>query len=277
MKVATPELEKGVNTPREFLKFVEKNAGPLFHLAVSKFREDWREPWTGKAREIECLARANKALEKLVASPKNEFPCYPKNMLLEIVHRMIGRPSSILGEGFNDLPGSFIKALAHRATFDRDALVASFYHQYGYTSSEICSLLHPERKKNGTINKNLQRWKISWEEFIKEAGIDSLSVKDLENSLKNIDLINDLVLKVQKYYRGTKQEYEAHLDPKNYRKKVEYEYHIEYHVWHLAYCLECTEKIYDHLSSFGDPGFPPPRINYRFLPMCGRDPGLTRA
>jgi hypothetical protein len=172
--------------------------------------------------------------------------------------------------------GRFLDGLTSRAVVSRDALVALFYHFYGFRQGHVVKLLGFGMTESRRVYKNFERWRRSgWQRAIEEIGLTEEELRELEEKKRrDPERVNAeterLIRLVQTHYRKTEPEHYPCLPRQKWDELFSQDCAYDYRVWHLAMCLECFVVVCD-LRAIELNGAVQPGIDLQIRPRqkCG--------
>lgn len=264
-----------VATAEEYDQFVATMLPDILDRATAQARRCFRETgqWVDDlAHEKLVLRWGYELTERFVAAARAEVPCRPMFLLDSYVARWFSQPEPVCVHG--DLPaplGRFLDGLLSRAVVSRDALMALFYHLYGFGQGRIVRLLGLGQAESQRVYKNFDRWrKVGWAQTVAEIGLADGELEGLgrrqlrEPERLNADAERMLGL-LQAHYRKSEPEHYPCLTRRQWSELIEQGYGYDYRAWHLALCRECLIIVTD-LRPSDQAGEPKPRVNITIHP-----------
>ncbi|WP_447978359.1 hypothetical protein [Candidatus Nitrospira bockiana] len=266
-----------VGTPEEYDQFIASRLPELLDHAVLRIRRFMRETgqWADDCyHEKLALRWAFELVQRFVPAARLELPCRPLLLLESNLARFLSQADAFCCHKDLTSPlGRFLEALTARAVISRDALVALFHHLYGYSPRQVVRLLQLGVNDLQRIYKNFERWRRSgWSRMLEESGLTQDDLQQLEQTLlkDRCGLDNEarrLLAIVQPHYRKSEPDHYECRTRAQWAELFEQDYGIDYRIWHLALCTECTELVYDlRRRSLG--GMSPPRVAVRLRPLA---------
>jgi hypothetical protein len=247
-------LEQVVSTVEEFDRIVSQSLPVLLDRAAvytKRFLRDTGQWSDDVAHEKFVLRWAAEYLEQFLASGRSEVPCRPVFLLDSMVARHLSRPEPFCYHPDLLTPlGRFIDGLVGRASVSRDALIALFYHCYGFGPGQVIALLGLSGPESQRIYKNFRRWRESgWQRTMEDMGITGADVQELcGQQQRQRHRFNGeaerLIRFAQTHYRKSEPEHYPCLSRSQWEEMFAEGYGGEYRVWHLALCLDCVQTVW---------------------------------
>jgi hypothetical protein len=213
-------------------------------------------------------------LERFLLSVHSELPCRPVLLLDSMVAKFLSQPDPLLYQKDLTTPlGRLIDGLAYKAVLSRDALMALFYHFFGYTQGQVERLLALPDTSSHRVYKNFERWRqTGWQQVLNQIGLTESEIARFEDEKRHAgSAFNDeaerLIRMVQNHYRKSEPEHYSCKTAQEWAVLFEENCQFDYRCWHLPMCVACTERVYK-LRQRGLEGIPPPRIDLRFRPIA---------
>jgi hypothetical protein len=145
--------------------------------------------------------------------------------------------------------GRFLDGLVSKAVVSRDAVMALFYHLYGFGQSHMVRILGLNLMDSQRIYKNFERWRRDgWQRMVNEIGLTEVELSNLEDQKYqdakrfNADA-SRLLGEVQTHYRKSEPEHFPCLPSEQWSDICRDGHSYDYRVWHLAMCRECLEIV----------------------------------
>lgn len=278
-----PRLNTLVTTGEEFDRLAAEALPELLERATGQTKRFLRETghWAEDiAHEKLALRWGYELLERFLVCGRTEVPCRPFFLLESLIAKYFSRPEPLsYHEDLLSPLGRFLDGLASRAVVSRDALVALFYHLYGFGQTQVVKALGLGPAESQRVYKNFERWRrTGWERTITEIGLTDLELRQLENRRArypeqlnaDVDRLNHAV---QAHYRKSEPEHYPCLTRRQWTELYDGGYGIHYRLWHLALCRDCLVTV-SHLQQNGLNSTIVPQFDLRFRPLP-KGPGLS--
>jgi hypothetical protein len=244
-----------VSTAEEFDRFVAQAMPELLDRAVTQTKRFLKETdqWNDDVvHEKLALRWGYELVERLLVYGRSEVPCRPVFVLDSLIAKFFSQPEPLCYHKALLSPlGRFLDALAGRAVVSRDALIALYYHFYGFGQTQLSKVLGFGSVESQRVFKNFERWRQSgWQRTMNEVGITEADLDSLDDQKRrNADHFNDqadrLIRLVQKHYRKSEPDHYPCLPCEKWGEMFHQDYGHDYRVWHLAFCRECLAHVRD--------------------------------
>jgi hypothetical protein len=108
--------------------------------------------------------------KRFVVFGRTEVPCRPFFLLDSLIAKSFSQPDPLCYHKELLTPvGRFLDGLASRAVVSRDALIALFYHFYGFSQAHVVKLLGFGQAESQRVYKNFERWRqTGWQRTMNE-------------------------------------------------------------------------------------------------------------
>lgn len=265
-----------VSNDQEYTQFVAEALPHMLERAAGQVRRflrgtgQWQEDVD---HEKFALRWGYELLERFLLLTQAELPCRPVLLLDSVVAKFLSQPDPLLYQKDLTTPlGRFIDGLAYRAVLSKDALMALFYHLFGYTQSQVERFLALPDTNSHRVYKNFERWRqTGWQHVLNELGLTQAELDRLEDEKRhNGATFNKdaerFIRTVQKHYRKSEPEHYSCKSPDEWMAIFEQDCHYDYRCWHLPMCMDCIERVYA-LREGSLAGVPPPIIDLQFRPI----------
>jgi hypothetical protein len=250
----TSRLSALVATAEEFDRFTNDALPELLDRAAAHTRKFLKETgqWTDDiGHEKLALRWGYELLERLLVCGRLETPCRPFFLLDSLAAKFFSQPDPMrYHRGLLTPLGRFLDGLAAKAVISRDALMALFYHFYGFGQNQVVRLLGLDSMDSQRIYKNFERWRRDgWQRMVEEIGLTKTELSCLEDQKSqdarrfNADA-GRLIGEVQTHYRKSETEHFPCLPREQWSDICRDGHSYDYRVWHLAMCRECLEIVY---------------------------------
>ena len=171
-----------------------------------------------------------------------EVPCRPFLLLDSLI-------AKYFSQGLLSPLGRFLDGLTSRAVVSRDALMALFYHLYGFGQGQVVKVLGLGAAESQRVYKNFERWRrTGWERAMTEIGItdeDLQEIEDQKHRGKNFDAETErLIRTIQSHYRKSEPQHFPCLSRQQWTDLFDQGYGYDYRAWHLALCRDCLVEVY---------------------------------
>ncbi len=266
-----------VSSDLEYDQFVAEALPQLLERTAGQVRRflrgtgQWQEDVD---HEKFALRWGYELLERFLLSAGAELPCRPVLLMDSMVAKFLSRPAPLLYQKDLTTPlGRFIDGLAYRAVLSRDALMALFYHLFGYTQCQVERFLAFPDTGSRRIYKNFERWRqTGWQQALNQIGLTESEIARIENEKRHAGAAFNheaerLIRMVQNHYRKSEPEHYSCKSAQEWAVLFEEDCQFDYRCWHLPMCMDCTERVYE-LRQEGLDGIPPPRIDLQFRPIA---------
>lgn len=273
----TPDtLGRVVRTVQDFDRFVMEAMPDLLDRAALQTKQFLKatDQWADDvAHEKLALRWGYELVERLLAYGRAEVPCRPLFILDSLMAKFFSQPEPLCYHKSLLSPlGRFLDGLACRAVVSRDALIALYYHFYGFGQTQLSRVLGYGTLESQRVFKNFERWRQSgWQRTMQEVGItepdlDILEEQKRRNPAHFNDQAGRLIRLVQKHYRKSEPDHYPCLPGEKWGDMYQQDYGHDYRVWHLAFCRECLAHVHD-LRSEGLNGRVPGSIDLQVYPL----------
>ncbi len=265
-----------VSNDQEYDQFVAESLPNMLERAAGQVRRflrgtgQWQEDVD---HEKFALRWGYELLERFLLSAQAELPCRPVLLLDSVVAKFLSQPDPLLYQRDLTTPlGRFIDGLAYRAVLSRDALMALFYHMFGYTQSQVERFLALPDSGSHRIYKNFERWRQGgWQQVLNQIGLTESEIARFEDEKRHAGPAFNheaerLIRMVQNHYRKSEPEHYSCRSANEWSALFEQDFGLDYRCWHLPMCVDCSERVYE-LRQDGLEGIPPPRIDLQFRPV----------
>lgn len=265
-----------VTTPEEFDRVTGQAISNLLERATSHTRRFLRETgqWTDDiSHEKLALRWGYEFLERFLTSGRSEVPCRPFLLLDSLIAKYFSQCEPLCyHEGVLSPLGRFLDGLNSRAVVSRDALMALFYHLYGFGQGQVVRVLGLGPAESQRVYKNFERWRRNgWQRAIAEIGIGEEELNKLEEQQTRTPEqfhreAQQLMRSVQGHYRKSEPQHFPCLDRQQWADLFEQGYGFDYRAWHLAMCLDCLVEVC-RLRQDGLGSMPTPEIDIHIRPL----------
>jgi hypothetical protein len=243
-----------VSTAEEFDRFVTRAMADLLDHATQQTKRFLKETdqWADDiVHEKLALRWGYELVERLLVSGRNEVPCRPFFVLDSLIAKFFSHPEPLCYHKALLSPlGRFLDGLAGRAVVSRDALMALYYHFYGFGQTQVSKVLGFGSVESQRVFKNFERWRqAGWQRTMHEVGITDRDLELLEEQKRrHPEQFNDqadrLIRLVQKHYRKSEPDHYPCLPGEKWLDLFHRNYGHDYRVWHLALCRECLVRVH---------------------------------
>jgi hypothetical protein len=265
-----------VTTGEEFDRLMAQALPDLLDCATAHIRRFLRETgqWADDSgHEKLALRWGYDLLERFLVCGRTEIPCRPFFLLESFVAKLLSQPEPLCYHKDLLTPlGRFLDGLTARAVLSRDALIALFYHLYGFGQSHVVRLLGLGPAESQRVYKNFERWRrTGWLRAVEEIGLTDVELHQIEDEQcrdpeqLNAE-INRLLSSVQAHYRKSEPEHFPCLTAHQWAELFGQGYGYDYRVWHLALCRACLVEVHA-LRHHGLGGIPMPRVDLHVRPL----------
>lgn len=269
-------LNSVVASDREFDQLVTAALPELLDRATAHTRKFLRETgqWVDDiAHEKLALRWGYELVERFVVCGRTEVPCRPFFLLDSLIAKSFSQPDPLCYHKELLTPvGRFLDGLTSRAVVSRDALIALFYHMYGFGQAQVVKLLGFGQAESQRVYKNFERWRqAGWRRTMDETGVNEEDLRTLEEQQRDHpDRLNHeadrLVRLLQSHYRKSEPDHYPCLSRHKWGELFDQDYGHDYRVWHLALCHECFSEVFDYRHSELNAAAKP-RINLQIQPL----------
>lgn len=265
-----------VSTAEEFEQFTNDTLPELLDRDTSHTRKFLKETgqWADDvAHEKLALRWGYELLERFLVCGRLEVPCRPFFLLDSLAAKFFSQPDPMrYHRGLLTPLGRFLDGLAAKAVVSRDALMALFYHLYGFGQSHVVRILGLDAMDSQRIYKNFERWRRDgWRRTIGEIGLTEAELSTLEDQKSqdakrfNMDA-GRLLGEIQTHYRKSEPEHFPCLPREQWTNICHEGHSYDYRVWHLAMCRECLDVVYG-LRQGEFPDIPAPVVDLCVRPL----------
>ena len=242
-----------VATAEEFERLTNDTLPELLDRAAAHTRKFLKETgqWADDvAHEKLALRWGYELLERFLVCGRLEVPCRPFFLLDSLAAKFFSQPDPMrYHRGLLTPLGRFLDGLASKAVISRDALMALFYHLYGFGQSQVVKVLGLDAMDSQRIYKNFGRWRRDgWQRTVEEIGLTEPELSSLEDQksqdAKRVSTdAGRLLGEVQTHYRKSEPEHFPCLSGEQWADICRDGHSYDYRVWHLAMCRECLEIV----------------------------------
>jgi hypothetical protein len=265
-----------VATAEEFERFTNDALPELLDRAAAHTRKFLKETgqWAeDSSHEKLALRWGYELLERFLVCGRLEIPCRPFFLLDSLAAKFFSQPDPMrYHRGLLTPLGRFLDGLTAKAAISRDALMASFYHLYGFGQSQVFRILGLDMMDGQRIYKNFERWRRDgWLRMVGEIGLTETELSTLEDQKSqdakrfNADA-SRLLGEVQTHYRKSEPEHFPCLSREQWVDICRDGHSYDYRVWHLAMCRECLEIVCE-LRQGEFPDIPVPAVDLYVRPL----------
>ncbi|MGH7236806.1 MAG: hypothetical protein ACREIO_10525 [Nitrospiraceae bacterium] len=265
-----------VTTGEEFDRLMAQALPDLLDHATGHMRRFLRETgqWADDiSHEKLALRWGYDLFERFLVCGRAEIPCRPFFLLDSFIAKFLSQPEPLCYHKELLTPlGRFLDGLTARAVLSRDALIALFYHLYGFGQSHVVRLLGLGPVERQRVYKNFERWRrTGWLRAVEEIGLTDVELHQIEDEKcrypeRLTAEMSRLLSSVQAHYRKSEPEHFRCLTAHQWAELFREEYGYDYRVWHLALCRECLLDVHAFRQDRLD-GIPPPRIDLHVRPL----------
>lgn len=265
-----------VTTGEQFDRLIAHALPELLDCATAHIRRFLRETgqWADDiGHEKLALRWGYDLLERFQVCGRTEIPCRPFFLLESFIAKFLSRPDPLCYHKDLVTPvGRFLDGLTARAVLSRDALIALFYHLYGFGQSHVVRLLGLGPVESQRVYKNFERWRrTGWLRAMEEIGLTDAELQEIEEETKRYPErlkaeIDRLLSPVQAHYRKSEPEHFPCLTAHQWAELFREGYGYDYRVWHLALCGNCLVEVHA-FRQHGLGGIPAPRVDLHVRPL----------
>lgn len=265
-----------VTTPEDFDRMMSQALPDLLERATSHTRRFLRETgqWTDDiSHEKLALRWGYELLERFLVSGRLEVPCRPFLLLDSLIAKYFSQCEPLrYHEGLLSPVGRFLDGLTSRAVVSRDALMAVFYHLYGFGQGQVVRVLGLGPAESQRVYKNFERWRrTGWQRAIAEIGFSEEELTQIEKQKarqpeKFMQEAMQLLKSVQDHYRKSEPQHFPCLNRQQWTDLFEQGYGYDYRAWHLALCRDCLTEVC-RLRQDGLGGMPMPELDVQVRPL----------
>jgi hypothetical protein len=242
-----------VATAEEFERFTNDALSELLDHAAAHTKKFLKETgqWTDDVgHEKLALRWGYELLERFLVCGRLEVPCRPFFLLDSLAAKFFSQPDPMrYHRGLLTPLGRFLDGLTAKAVVSRDALMALFYHLYGFGQSQVVRVLGLDAMDGQRIYKNFERWRRDgWHRTVGQIGVTEAELSILEDQKSqdtrrfNADA-GRLLGEVQTHYRKSEPEHFPCLPREQWADICRDGHSYDYRLWHLAMCRECLEIV----------------------------------
>ena len=265
-----------VMTSEEFDGLMTHALPDLLDCATAHIRRFLRETgqWADDiAHEKLALRWGYDLVERFQVCGRTEVPCRPFFLLESFIAKFLSQPDPLCYHKELLTPlGQFLDGLTARAVLSRDALIAMFYHLYGFGQNHVVRLLGLGAVESQRVYKNFERWRrAGWLRAMGEIGLTDVELHEIEDEhcrdpeRLNAE-VNRLLASIQAHYRKSEPEHFPCLSAHEWAELFGEGYGYDYRVWHLALCRDCLGEVHA-FRQHGLSGMPPPRVDLHVRPL----------
>jgi len=265
-----------VSTVEEFDRLMAETLPDLLDHAAGQTRRYLRETgqWADDiGHEKLALRWGYEFVERFLVCVRSEVPCRPLFLLDSLIAKFFSQPNPLCYHKDLCSPlGRFLDGLTSRAVLSRDALMALYYHLYGFGQGHVVQLLGLGPTESQRVYKNFERWRrAGWQRTVTEIGLSEAELRELEivqtRDPRGLnEEANRLIPMVQDHYRRSEPEYFPCLSRRQWGELFDEGYGYDYRVWHLALCRNCMAEAYA-IRLDGSAQTPGLQINLHLRPL----------
>ncbi len=242
-----------VTTVEDFDRLTADALPNLLDRATTHTRRFLRETgqWADDiSHEKLALRWGYEFLERFLVCGRAEVPCRPFLLLDSLIAKYFSQAEPLCyHQGLLSPLGRFLDGLTSRAMVSRDALMALFYHLYGFGQGQVVKVLGLGPAESQRVYKNFERWRrTGWERAMTEIGItdeDLQEIEDQKHRGKNFDAETErLIRTIQSHYRKSEPQHFPCLSRQQWTDLFDQGYGYDYRAWHLALCRDCLVEVY---------------------------------
>ena len=265
-----------VATVEDFDRVTSKALPELLERATSQTRRFLRETgqWTDDiSHEKLALRWGHEFLDRFLVTGRLEVPCRPFLLLDSLIAKCFSQCEPLrYHEGLLSPVGRLLDGLSARAVVSRDALMALFYHLYGFGQGQVVRVLGLGPAESQRVYKNFERWRrTGWQRAIAEIGfteeeltqIEKQKVREPEQFMQEA---TELLKSVQAHYRKSEPQHFSCLNRQQWADLFDQGYGYDYRAWHLALCQECLAEVC-RLRKDGLDGMPVAELDLQVRPL----------
>lgn len=272
----TARLSQLVMTVDEYERLMTEALPHLLNHATTQTRRFLRE--TGQWGDDVCheklaLRWGYELVERFLMYGRTEIPCRPLFFLDSLIAKYFSQPEPFCYDKELLSPlGRFLEGLTSRAVISRDALMALFYHLYGFGQSQVAKVLGLGTTETQRVYKNFERWRRNgWQRAVDEVGITREDLMEIESHKRRYpdqfhaeaDRLSRIV---QAHYRKSEPEHFPCLSRQQWAHLFKEGYGYDYRVWHLALCRDCLSEVCDVHHDDPDDALTP-QLDLRIRPL----------
>jgi len=254
-QLLSTRLSTLVSTVEEFDRLAAEVLPELLDRATGHARRFLRETgqWADDiSHEKLALRWGYELLERFLVSGRTEVPCRPFFLLDSIIAKYFSQPEPLCYHKDLLSPlGRFLEGMTSRAVVSRDALMALFYHLYGFSQGQVVRILGLGTVESQRVYKNFERWRqTGWQRAVSESGVSEMELRQIEEDKhrqpERLKAEADRLIRlVQTHYRRSEPEHFPCLTHQKWADLFEQDYDFDYRVWHLAMCRDCLVDVYE--------------------------------
>jgi len=263
-----------VTTVEDFDRLTADSLPHLLDRATTHTRRFLRETgqWVDDiSHEKLALRWGYEFLERFLVCGRAEVPCRPFLLLDSLIAKYFSQAEPLCyHQGLLSPLGRFLDGLTSRAVVSRDALMALFYHLYGFGQGQVVKVLGLGAAESQRVYKNFERWRrTGWQRAMTEIGMtdeDLQEIEDQQRRGKNFEVDTEhLIRSIQNHYRKSEPQHFPCLTRQQWTDLFDQGYGYDYRAWHLALCRDCLVEVH-HLrqDSLDDR---PPEIDVHARPL----------
>jgi hypothetical protein len=249
----SPNLSQLVMTVEEYDRLIADALPELLDHAAAETRKFLRETgqWADDvAHEKLALRWGYELVERFLMAGRTEVPCRPLFFLDSLMAKYFSQPDPLgYDKQLLSPVGRFLDAIASRAVVSRDALMALFYHFYGFGQGQVAKVLGLGATEAQRVYKNFERWRRGgWQRTVEELGITTEDLREIEQQkAAHPERFNAEALRlsrvVQSHYRKSEPEHFRCLTHEQWLHLFGEGYGYDYRAWHLALCQDCLAAV----------------------------------
>ena len=174
-----------VTTVEDFDRLTADALPNLLDRATTHTRRFLRETgqWADDiSHEKLALRWGYEFMERFLVCGRAEVPCRPFLLLDSLIAKYFSQAEPLCyHQGLLSPLGRFLDGLTSRAVVSRDALMALFYHLYGFGQGQVVKVLGLGAAESQRVYKNFERWRrTGWERAMTEIGITDEDLQEIE-------------------------------------------------------------------------------------------------
>src|SRR5512132_321631 len=220
-----------VTTVEDFDRMAVQTQSDLLERATSYTRRFLRETgqWTDDiSHEKLALRWGYEFLERFLVSGRTEVPCRPFLLLDSLIAKHFSQCEPLCyHQGLLSPLGRFLDGLTSRAVVSRDALMALFYHFYGFGQGQVVRVLGLGPAESQRVYKNFERWRrTGWQRAIAEIGFTEEELAQIEKQKSRApeqfnQEATQLLTSVQGHYRKSEPQHFSCLNRQQWSELFE--------------------------------------------------------
>lgn len=265
-----------VTTAEEFDRVAADFLPELLDCATAQTRRFLRGigQWENDvAHEKLALRWGYELVERFLVCGRSEIPCRPFFLFDSLIAKFFSQPKPLCPhpDVFSPL-GRFLDGLISRSVVSRNALMALFYHVYGFGQGHVVRLLGLGPAESQRIYKNFERWRESgWQRTVEEIGLTETDLGQIEARQGRSPLqvnaeVGRLLGPIFMHYRKSEPQHFPCRTREKWAELFDQDYGHDYRVWHLALCLDCLVEVHA-LRQDGLGDVPVPRVDLQVRPL----------